>query len=250
MAKLAIVAGATSQSINIFVQDSSSTVGAGLTGLTGTTANLIAYYTFTGTNTGSVAISTSTLAAVNSAYSSGGMKEIDSTNMKGLYRFDLPNAALATSKGRVVTVILSGATNMAPCVLEIELTGWDNQNATTGGLSALPNAAAGANGGLPTVDANGSVSCRGNIKKNTALAGFAFLMTDSTNHNPKTGLTVSCTRSIDAGAFSATTNSPAELANGIYNLSLSAGDLNGNTIVLRCTATNADDTFVIINTYV
>ena len=150
MAKLSIVAGATSQSVNIFVQDSSSTTGAGLSGLVFNTSGLIAYYTFTGANAAATAITLATLSTVGSAYSSGGFKEIDATNMKGLYRLDLPNAALATSKGRVVTVQLGGAANMAPCVLEIELTGWDNQDSVHGGLTALPNTAVTTNASLLT----------------------------------------------------------------------------------------------------
>jgi hypothetical protein len=165
MAKLSIVAGATSQSVNVFIQDSSSTTGAGLSGLVFNSTSLIAYYSFTGTNAGSTAITLATLAAVGSAYSSGGFKEIDATNMKGLYRLDLPNAALAGSKGRCVTVYLSGATNMAPCVLEIELTGWDNQDATRGGLSALPNANAAAAGGLWILGTNAAAT--------TTLTGVA-----------------------------------------------------------------------------
>lgn len=150
MAKLSIVAGATSQSVNVFVQDSSSTVGAGLSGLVFNTSGLIAYYTFTGANAAATAITLATLAAVGSAYSSGGFKEIDSTNMKGLYRLDIPNAALATSKGRAVTIMLGGATNMAPLALEIELTGWDNQDGVHGGLTALPNTAVTTNASLLT----------------------------------------------------------------------------------------------------
>ena len=92
MAKLSILAGATSQSVNVFIQDSSSTVGAGLSGLVFNTTSLIAYYTFTGANATATAITLATLAAVNSAFSSGGFKEIDATHMKGLYRLDIPNA--------------------------------------------------------------------------------------------------------------------------------------------------------------
>lgn len=154
MAKLSIVAGATSQSVNVFIQNSGSTTGAGLTGLVFNTTNLIAYYSFTGANAGSVQITLATLAAVNSAYSSGGFKEIDSTNMAGWYRLDLPNAAITTGKGRAVSIHLSGAANMAPCPLEIELTGWDNQDGVHGGMTALPNAAAAASGGLPVLGTN------------------------------------------------------------------------------------------------
>jgi hypothetical protein len=155
MAKLSVLAGATSQSINVFIQDSTSTTGAGLTAvapasgslLTGTTA----YYSFSGTNAGSVTISLSVLASVGAAWTSGGIVTIDDTHMAGWVRIDLPNAVIAASKGRSVSLNIYGGTHMAQCPVEIELTGWDNQNATTGGMAALPNAAAAASGGLPTV---------------------------------------------------------------------------------------------------
>ncbi|MDB5312645.1 MAG: hypothetical protein JWO38_6847 [Gemmataceae bacterium] len=148
--KLSVLAGSTSQSINVFVRDSSSATGAGLAGLVFTSAGLAAYYSFAGANAGSVAITLATLAAVNSAWSSGGFKEIDATNMKGWYRLDLPNAALAAAKGRSVSLHLFGATNMAPLPVEIELTGWDNQDGVRAGLTALPNVASGSAGAIPT----------------------------------------------------------------------------------------------------
>jgi len=46
-----------------------------------------------------------TLAAVNSTHADGGFKEIDSTNMPGVYRFDLPDAAIATGADWVVISI-------------------------------------------------------------------------------------------------------------------------------------------------
>lgn len=154
MAKLSIKAGATSVSINIFIADSSSTTGAGLTGLVFNSSSLVAYYALPAA--AAVAITLATLAAVTSAYSSGGFKEIDATNMPGWYRFDIPNAALAS--GRFVAVHLKGATNMAPLPLEIELTAWDNQDTVRGGLTALPNVAIGGMGALPiAVTASGSV---------------------------------------------------------------------------------------------
>ncbi len=152
--KLSIKAGSTSQTINIYIQDSSSTVGAAKTGLVYNTSGLIAYYALPRAT--SVAITLATLAAVTSSYSSGGFKEIDPTNMPGWYRLDLPDAAIAS--GRFVSVHLQGVTDMAPVPIEIELTGWDNQDAVHGGLSSLPNVAAGATGGLPlAVDSSGRV---------------------------------------------------------------------------------------------
>ena len=249
MAKLSLLAGTTSKILQVFVQDSSSTTGAGLAGLTNASAGLTAYY-HRDTDTTATAISLVTMTV--GTFTSSGFKEIDSTNMPGWYQLCPPNAALA-SGAKCVAIHLKGATNMAPLPIEIELTAVDNQDGVRFALTALPNAAAGGSGGLPTADANNSVKIQGNIKKNTALTKFAFLMTDSTNHNPKTGLggTFTATRSIDGGAFAAgTLANPAEVANGIYNIDFAAADLNGNTIVLRVTGTGSDDTFVIINTYV
>lgn len=146
--KIEVKAGATSVSIMVFIQDSSSSTGAGLTGLVYNTSSLVAYYTLMGASATATAISLATLAAINSAYSSGGFKEVHAINMPGWYRLDIPNAALAS--GRCVSIMLHGAANMAPCPIEIALVAWDNQDTVRGGLTALPNAAAEASGGLIT----------------------------------------------------------------------------------------------------
>jgi hypothetical protein len=131
--KLSIKVASTSQTVNVFIQDSSSTTGAGLTGLVFNTAGLTAYYALP--KAAAVQITLATLAAITTAYSSGGFKEVDATNMPGWYRLDLPDAALAS--GRFVSVHLKGATNMAPLALEIELTAVDNQDAAAFGLSRI-----------------------------------------------------------------------------------------------------------------
>lgn len=92
------------------------------------------------------------------------------------------------------------------------------------------------------VDASGNVALQTVLKKNQAISGFEFLMTDSTNHNPSTGLTVSATRSIDGGAFAAgTLGAVTSVGNGIYKLDVPQADLNGNVVTLRFTAATADD---------
>ena len=98
---------------------------------------------------------------------------------------------------------------------------------------------------------SGAVPVKGNVKKNTALATFPFMMTDSTNHAPATGKTVTVTRSIDGGAFAAgTLSAVTEVGVGIYTVDFGAGDLNGNNIILRATATASDDTFERVITFV
>src|ERR1043166_1778284 len=79
------------------------------------------------------------------------------------------------------------------------------------------------------------------IKKNTSQV-FPFVMVASSDHvTPKTGLTVTATRSIDGAAFAACANAVSELANGWYTVTLAAADTNGSAIGLRFTATGADD---------
>jgi hypothetical protein len=152
--KLSIKANATSQSVNLFVQDSTKTDGSGLGAVAPAGGSLLTgtklYYSFTGSGAASVAVSLSVLATVGASYSSGGIVTIDDTNMKGLVRVDLPNAMIASGNGRVVSAVLFGGTNMAPVPFEIELTGWDNQDAVHGGLSALPNTACTTNASLIT----------------------------------------------------------------------------------------------------
>jgi len=105
------------------------------------------------------------------------------------------------------------------------------------------------NGSVASVTA--AVAITSNIKQNQALANFEFLMTDSTNHAPSTGLTVTVTRSIDGGAFAAgTLSAVTELSNGIYKVDFGAGDLNGKVITLRATAAASDDCFERIVTQV
>lgn len=86
------------------------------------------------------------------------------------------------------------------------------------------------------------------IKKNTAFTKFQFLMTDSTNHNPATGLTVAGTVSKDGGAFASITDSVTEVSGGTYEVDLTATEMNANNVTLRFTASGADDLVVTLRT--
>jgi hypothetical protein len=152
-----IKAGATSRSVDLFFSNSSSTTGAGLPGLAYNSAGLTCYYRkgATGTLT-AVTLATQT---VGGAYSSGGFVKIDDTNAPGLCRFDIPNAAIDTAG--FSTFYFQGAANMAPLVLRIQCVAFDPEDTVRLGLTALPNVAAGANGGLPTGNGSGQVTVGG-----------------------------------------------------------------------------------------
>jgi hypothetical protein len=155
MAKASRKAGSTSNIFLISIDDSSSTVGAKLTGLLFNTSGLTAYYK-RDTASGSVAITLATIPTLGT-FATGGFKEVDSTNMPGIYELHIPDAAFA-SGAKSVVVYLKGAANMLCPPIEIELTAVDNQDAVRFGMTALPNAVAGANNGLPLGDAAARVT--------------------------------------------------------------------------------------------
>lgn len=86
------------------------------------------------------------------------------------------------------------------------------------------------------------------VKRNVALNGFTFPMYNSTTGNPATGLSVSCTRSIDGGSLGASANSPSEVGSGIYSINLAASDLNGGVITLVFVASAASATIITLIT--
>lgn len=163
--KLAKLKGATSQSEYILIRH--ATTGAPLPGLVFNSGGLVAYYVRPlGTPT---AITLVTRANAQAAWASGGFVEVDATNMPGLYRLDVPDAVYATGVDQAV-VMLKGATNMDPTALEYQLTGINLQDAVRGGMTALPNAAAAAAGGLLTCTT-------GNVLPNNSLVA-ASVATD------------------------------------------------------------------------
>lgn len=89
------------------------------------------------------------------------------------------------------------------------------------------------------------------IKKNTAYTAYTFLMVDSTDHvTAKAGLTVAGNYTGDGSAVAALTNSGAitEISNGLYEIDLTAGELNYNNIHLIFTASGADARVIGIHT--
>ena len=111
-----VTAGTTSHTIDLFLQDSSSATGNGLTGLTHSTSGLTAYYRKSGTGA-STAITLATQTATG-VWTSGGFAEIDATNMPGVYRLDVPNAVIDSAG--YSTIYLQGATNLLQTALRID----------------------------------------------------------------------------------------------------------------------------------
>lgn len=131
--KLKLHAGTTSKRIKIFVPDSSSLVGGGLTGLTNATSGLTAYYIRDGDNaTTSMTLQSATLGT----WTTRGFIVVDATNMPGVYEFGIPDAALAAGSS-CVHIVFRGAANMVDVHIEIELDVVDYQDGKTFGLTAV-----------------------------------------------------------------------------------------------------------------
>ncbi len=142
-------AGSTSNRFLIVVRDTSSTTGGLLSGLAYNTSGLNAAYWREGdTVWTTVTLVTKTLGT----WVTGGFV---ATGAAGWYEFDAPDVAFA-SGAEWVQFRFYGAANMLETTYEFEIDLINRQDATRMGLAALPNASAGASGGLPTVDsANG-----------------------------------------------------------------------------------------------
>lgn len=87
------------------------------------------------------------------------------------------------------------------------------------------------------------------LKKNTAVSAFTFYLVSSADHaSPKTGATVTAERSLDGAAFGSCANAVSEIANGFYKIDLAAGDVNGDIVALKFTASGADQLSITVVT--
>lgn len=111
-----IAPGSTSQSIELYL---------GATGLTSSTSGLSARFNRTRTASVSIPLVARTIAQ---AWTSGGFAEVDATNMPGVYRLDLPDAALAAGADDV-TIVVRGASGTNGAVMTVTLSTGDNTGA-------------------------------------------------------------------------------------------------------------------------
>ena len=118
---ITIAPGSTSQSIELYL---------GVTGLTASTAGLSARYNRTRTASVSIPLVARTIAQ---AWTSGGFAEVDATNMPGVYRLDVPDAALAAGADDV-TIVVRGASGTNGAVMTVKL--------SSGGLTSAQTASA------------------------------------------------------------------------------------------------------------
>ena len=140
-----ITKGTTDVSVELRIVD--STDGTPETGVVWNTAGIDLQYRRDGA--ASTAITEATLAALTTAHTDGGFLHIGI----GVFRFDLPDAACASGVDKVI--VHGTVTGMVVIGCVIQLTDVDIFDGVRAGMTALPNAAADAAGGLPISDAGG-----------------------------------------------------------------------------------------------
>ena len=215
MAKQLVQLNNTSRTEYVWIQDSSSSTGAGLTGLTYLSAGLTLTYVVERGTAGSLALANLTSASV--AWATGGFVAVDGTLMPGLYRLDIPNVVFQTADKAVV--MLKGAANMVPVVLEYQIVGFNPDDAVRLGLTALPSATAGANGGLPTGNASGQVTVAGTATGAITSSSFAAGAIDA-----------SAIASDAITSAELATSAIDEIADGILNRNIAGGSSSGRLV--------------------
>jgi len=152
-----ITVGFTDYTTTVFIPDPTSTDGSGKTGLVA--ANLTVSGTRVETdNDVTVTDYTSSLndlASLTAAHSDWGIKEVSSTLAPGLYRLDIADAIFASGAWTAVVYVMITSSSAAASPIEFTLVGFNPLDGVRMGLTALPNAAADAAGGLIISDAGG-----------------------------------------------------------------------------------------------
>jgi hypothetical protein len=139
--KLNVKKATTSFICHVFIQDNTSTAGAGLTGLDNT--KVVLYYMRAGASAAvavtldaSSGVTLGTYEPTDNAH--GAIKEVDATHMPGVYELHLPNNALASGANQVVFLLSdAGSNKVTPLPLEIQLVSYDPNDANGLGLARL-----------------------------------------------------------------------------------------------------------------
>ena len=133
MSKQKTTRGKTSRSLPVFIADTSSATGGGLSGVTSASSGLVLEYRRQGQSTWTNVTPQAGKTTLGS-YLSGGI--LADGSLAGAYEVDFPDAAFASAAGvEWVALRIRGVTNMLPVLIEIELDAVDYQDAAAFGLS-------------------------------------------------------------------------------------------------------------------
>lgn len=235
MAKLSILAGTTSKLLRVFVPNSSVTTGAGLTGLLFSTSGLTGYYIREGASaTTQITLATQTLGT----WATGGFIVIDGTNMPGMYEISIPNAAIAAGAKSVV-IFYQGAANMAPVILEIELTAVDNQSTAFGLALAKTTNITGFNDiAASAVVSSGAITTSGGAVSSVTTVTTTTTATNLTNAPTAGDFTATMKTSLNSSTPASVTTVTGNVNGSVGSVTGAVGSVTGNVSGTVATVTN------------
>ncbi len=187
MAKEIIERDATSQIIHVFIPDSSSTTGAGKTGLTNATSGLAVSVVRPGDASATVySVAGSTIETISTLGTYAAptatkcrFKEFDATNLPGVYELHFSDALFnSTGSRRSLVGMIFGASNVAPTPFQIQLI---DSVRGLGSPTAIPNVASGNAGAIITAGTG------------TAQISLSSGQTTVATNNDKTGYSLTTT---------------------------------------------------------
>jgi hypothetical protein len=152
-----ILLGTTDRTIPIFIVDPASTDGGGKTGLAHTdiTVTYTRYETDNDVVHNDVTSSLNALTNLTDAHNDWGWKEVSATLSPGQYRLDVADALFASGAWYTVLQVTITTSLAAATPKAFRLVARNDLDGVRLGLTALPNAAPDAAGGLPISDAGG-----------------------------------------------------------------------------------------------
>jgi hypothetical protein len=124
MPDLTVDSGTTGKIVDVGIFDSSSSIGALLPGLAYNSGGLVCWYDIEGTAGAAIQLNLVTMTKgtwVSADATHAGFCPVDNSNMPGMYQLCIPNALLAGADGTCVDLKLSGASNMVPRLIKIQL---------------------------------------------------------------------------------------------------------------------------------
>jgi hypothetical protein len=188
-----VTAGSTNKSVYAyFVQDDSGTSpGEPKTGMLFSDIETGGSASYVRQGAARVDFTLVTLASASAAHTDGGFILVDDTNMPGLYRVDVPDAAFVSGVDQVaVHLVAASGQNAVMRPVMVDITDVDLRDGVRGGMTALPNATVDGAGGLVT-SAGGATGIDDLATPTNITAGTITTVTNLTNNNDKTGYALS-----------------------------------------------------------
>jgi hypothetical protein len=227
----AILPGSADVSVFFRLRDSST--GLAKTGLAFDSAGASAYYTRQ--RAAAVQITLATLATPSVVHSDGGFVEVDATNAKGLYRLDLPDAAVASGSRTVcVSVEFDGVIEETK---EVYLGTRSGEDAFTGTLTIDDGASNGLEGAIVNATRSGLLQASGTTDANGEITDWALgpytydLAVRLASYQPATdSMTISAsgwTKTVSLTAISISSPAAASLCTVSFQVKLSDTAVSG-----------------------